>query len=303
MTLLSLEHVKKNFGSVQAVKGLSLQVDEGQIFGLLGPNGAGKTTTIRMIMGIILPDEGTISCFGSRDRKTWDNRISYLPEERGLQRKMTVEQCIHFFGQLKGLNFSDAAYKSTYWLNRLGLADWHDKEVQELSRGMQQKVQFICAIISNPQLLILDEPFTGLDPVNTQLIKDVILELKGQGSTIIFSTHLMDQVEKLCESICLINHGQVVLQGKLSEIKQQHGKNRIRLIYEGDAAFLKDRELVQKADDYGNYVEIIPANNVSPQQLLKAMIQQVIVKKFEITEPSLHEIFIQTVQGKEAPHA
>ena len=298
MALLSIEQVRKDFGSVQAVKGLSLAVDKGQIFGLLGPNGAGKTTTIRMIMGIILPDDGTISCFGTPDRKLWEGKVAYLPEERGLYRKMTVESCIQFFGQLHGMKPSDAAEKTEYWLKRLGLDDWKDKQVQELSRGMQQKVQFICTILADPQLIILDEPFTGLDPVNTQMIKDVILELKEKGSTIIFSTHLMDQVEKLCEGICLINKGQAVLQGKLADIKQKHGQNRVRLMYEGNATFLKDSTLVQHADDYGNYVEIIPAENIAPQQILKKAMEDVVIKKFEMTEPSLHEIFIQTVQGK-----
>lgn len=296
MTTLKLDHVNKSFGNVQAVDDLSLQINEGQVFGLLGPNGAGKTTTIRMIMEIILPDSGEIEIFGQPNSRAARDQIGYLPEERGLYKKMKVIDTIIFFAEIKKVPAKEAIPAADKWLHRFELAGWRDKKVEELSRGMQQKLQFICTILHKPKLVILDEPFTGLDPVNTNLLKDVMMELKNDGTTIIFSTHLMEQVEKLCESICLIDHGKSLLHGPLADIKKDFGQNRIRLGYDGQADFLKDKSLVAEYDDYGQYVEIRMAENVTSQQILAAAVQQTTVKSFEIADPSLNEIFIQMVK-------
>ena len=296
MTNLIIDHVHKSYGEVHAVNDLSLKVEQGQIFGLLGPNGAGKTTTIRMIMDIIKPDEGSIKILGQENTVELRNQVGYLPEERGLYKKMKVQEVILFFAEIKGLTRKTAAARIDPWLTKLDLLEWKEKKVEELSRGMQQKLQFICTVLHEPKLIILDEPFTGLDPVNTNLIKDVILDLKKQGATIIFSTHLMEQVEKLCESICLINKGRSILQGTLSEIKGRFGKNRIKIRYSGQAGFLADKKLVESHDDYGNYVEIRPASGVKSQDILARAMQEATIEQFEIAEPSLNEIFIIAVK-------
>ncbi len=300
MSVLDVQHVEKSFENVRAVKDLSFSVQEGQVFGLLGPNGAGKTTTIRMIMDIIRPDKGDITVFGKSNNFKVRDSIGYLPEERGLYKKMKVFDTILFFAEIKGIPPSKSSNLARMWLEKLELEEWQDKKVVDLSRGMQQKLQFICTIIHQPKLIILDEPFTGLDPVNTGLLKDVMLELKQQGTTIIFSTHLMEQVEKLCESICMINKGQNVLYGNLLQVKQKFGQNRIRLSFDGEAAFLKDTSIVEKYDNYGQYVELTPANGKNSQEILKIAAEQVTVSEFKIAEPSLNEIFIKTVKGEVA---
>jgi len=293
---LILNQVNKAYQDVHAVKDLSLQVEQGKIFGLLGPNGAGKSTTIRMVMDILRPDSGTIELMGKSNTDSQLDIIGYLPEERGLYKKMPVIDIIKFFAELKGISAKESESVGRKWLERLELDEWADKKLEELSRGMQQKLQFICTIIHKPKLIILDEPFTGLDPVNTNVLKDVMLELKQQGTSIIFSTHLMEQVEKLCDAICLINKGEAVLKGQLSEIKAGYGKNRIKLAYDGDSSFLKDETLVASFDDYGQYVEIQPAAGVSSQQILKTAANLATIQHFEVSEPSLNEIFINVVQ-------
>ncbi len=300
MSVLDVQHVEKSFENVRAVQDLSFSVQDGQVFGLLGPNGAGKTTTIRMIMDIIRPDKGEITVFGKSNNIQVRDSIGYLPEERGLYKKMKVFDTILFFAEIKGVPRSKSTPLARTWLEKLELEEWQDKKVVDLSRGMQQKLQFICTIIHQPKLIILDEPFTGLDPVNTGLLKDVMLELKQQGTTIIFSTHLMEQVEKLCESICMINKGQNVLYGNLLQVKQKFGQNRIRLSFDGEAAFLKDTSIVEKYDNYGQYVELTPANGKNSQEILKIAAEQVTVSEFKIAEPSLNEIFIKTVKGEVA---
>jgi len=296
LTTLLTEHVHKSYGDVHAVDDLNLDIPEGQVFGLLGPNGAGKTTTIRMIMDIIKPDQGRIQLFGQDNSSQVRDGVGYLPEERGLYKKMPVKEVLFFFAEIKGVSKKEASDRATDWLKKLELDEWAEKKVEELSRGMQQKLQFITTVLHQPKLLILDEPFTGLDPVNTNMLKDVILDLKKQGTTIIFSTHLMDQVEKLCEAICLINKGASVLQGSLSGIKSQFGKNRVKLRFQGNADFVNDPALVSSKDQYGNYVELALAENVKPQDLLARAINKVSVEHFEVAEPSLNEIFIQTVK-------
>ena len=278
-----------------AVRERSREVPEGTIFGLLGPNGAGKTTTLRMTLGIFLPDEGTISVFDGREITDAKDRIGYLPEERGLYRKMKVGEVLRFFCEIKGVG-KDAARKSVdYWLERLGLAEWKEKKVEELSRGMQQKVQFIATIIHQPDLLILDEPFSGMDPVSTTEMKDIVVEQKSAGKTIILSTHIMEQAEKLCDEICLINKGTAVLKGPLSEIKRSHGADSVHIQYSGDGSFIKEMRGVRSVDDYGNYVEIRLARDADPSGLLREMCSRVAVTRFELVEPSLNRIFIEKV--------
>ncbi len=295
MQALLLDHVQKSFGQVQAVKDLSLSIEAGTIFGLLGPNGAGKTTTIRMIMQIIMPDAGEIRLFGQPNSPEQLEKVGYLPEERGLYGKMKVGDQIIFFAELKNVPAKEAEKRARQWLQRFQMDSVWDKKLEELSKGNQQKIQFIVSILHEPQLVILDEPFTGLDPVNTQLIKDIMLEMKSSGCSIIFSTHQMDQVERLCDAICLINRGEAVLQGDLREIKRRYGRDTVILEYEGDNHFLDRLDFVKKVNDFGNYVEVHLTDGTHAQDLLKAAVQQVEVLKFELVEPSLNEIFIRTV--------
>lgn len=295
MSVLRLEHVYKSFKEIHAVKDLNLELSEGVIFGLLGPNGAGKTTTIRMIMEIIIPDKGQIFILNQPNSQKLRDRIGYLPEERGLYRKMKVKELLKFMAELKSVKTSVAKKKIDYWLERFDLADWGEKKAEELSRGMQQKVQFIATIIHEPDLIILDEPFTGLDPVNSELLKEVILEQKERGASIIFSTHLMEQVEKLCDSICLINEGQPVLAGDIREIKKNFRRNSLMMEFEGKAKFLENKNLVRKVNFTNHAVEIFPAEGKTTQDVLQQALKEVKVNKFEIMEPSLHEIFIDTV--------
>lgn len=298
MEIVALRNVDKFFGDTHAVENLSFSVPKGEIFGLLGPNGAGKTTTLRMIMHILLPDRGTIEIFGNTLAPSTVNRIGYMPEERGLYKKMKLLECVAFFGELKGLSWSKAMTKAKEWLARFDLLEWKDKKVEELSKGMQQKVQFITTVLHEPELLILDEPFSGLDPVNVDEMKNTLLELKDKGTTIIFSSHQMEQVEKLCDSICLIHHGKNVLSGTLSEVKGKFGKNRIRIYYDGEAKFLKDQSLVLESNNFGKYVEIQPAPNVTPNAILQRAVQEIAIHRFEMTEPSLHDIFVQLVKNQ-----
>jgi len=298
VSILTIDHVYKSFKTVHAVQDLSLELPAGVIFGLLGPNGAGKTTTIRMIMDIIVPDKGKISINGKPNNQKQLDRVGYLPEERGLYRKMKVGELLSFLAEMKGIKPSQSNDRIKMWLTRFELIDRINKKVEELSKGMQQKIQFIATVIHKPKLIILDEPFTGLDPVNTELIKNVMLEQKENGATIIFSTHLMDQVEKLCDSICLINEGKAVLNGELKQVKKNFGRNSILMQYEGDARFLNDRTLVKSFVDHDNFVEIYPAEKVTIKQILQEALKEVEVSKFEIMEPSLHEIFIETVTKK-----
>jgi len=294
--LLTLRGVTKSFGSLDAVKELDLSVGEGCIYGLLGPNGAGKTTTIRMILDILAPDQGEITILGQANSSSVRDRVGYLPEERGLYRKMKVEPLLWFLAELKGIKKKTAKERTDYWLERFDLSDWRQKKVEELSRGMQQKLQFIATLLHSPKLIILDEPFTGLDPVNTNLVKEVMLEEKRKGASVILSTHLMEQAEKLCDQICLINEGEKVLDGSLKEIKANYGKNTVVMEYEGKANFLDDKKIVENYDDYGRYVEIHPSAGANPQMILKKAAQEVTILKFELVEPSLNEIFIQTVK-------
>jgi len=293
---LALHGVNKAFGDLQAVDSLELQIPSGSIFGLLGPNGAGKTTTIRMVMGIILPDSGRIEILGEPNSMKARDRIGYLPEERGLYRKMRVAETLTFFAELKGVRPRQAKKRIEEWLERFELAEYAQSKVEELSRGMQQKMQFISTMLHDPDLIILDEPFTGLDPINTRLLLDVILEQHEQGKTIVFSTHLMEQVEKLCDSICLINKGKQVLGGNLREIKAGFGQRNVVLEFDGDPSFLTPDGTVAEVTDFGNHFEIRLREGADPQELLRRALEHGRVFRFEVTEPSLNEIFIKAVE-------
>lgn len=299
MSVLSIQHVYKSFKDIQAVRDLSLELPAGTIFGLLGPNGAGKTTTIRMIMDIIIPDQGEILINGQRNSQEQLDGVGYLPEERGLYRKMKVGELLSFLAEMKGLKPARSKERIVTWLKRFDLLEWQHKKLEALSKGMQQKVQFIATILHEPKLIILDEPFTGLDPINSDLIKDIMLERKNSGATIIFSTHMMEQVEKLCDAICLIDKGKAVLSGELRAIKKNFSQNTIRMEYEGLANFLQNERLVKSYQTNGNAVEIHPQEKVSLQEILRAAIQEVNITRFEIIEPSLHEIFVETVTKRQ----
>jgi ABC-2 type transport system ATP-binding protein len=296
MEAIAVEHVTKRFDTVVAVSDLSLHVEQGAVFGLLGPNGAGKTTTLRMIMHILAPDEGAIQVLGQPASERTQDQIGYLPEERGLYAKMKVREVLVFLAALKGLSEAEASVRVHAWLERLGLAEWSEKKINDLSKGMQQKAQFIAAVIHRPPLLILDEPFTGLDPINATLIKDIMLELREQGSTIILSTHRMEQVEMMCDAICLINHGRSVLAGDLRAIKKSYGKNTVRIEYTGDDNFLDLPDIVEKLNHFGAMVEAKLRPGADPQEILKAAVERgVRLTRFELVEPPLHDIFIEKV--------
>src|SRR5438552_13578568 len=297
---LVLEHVTKRFGGFTAVSDLSLQVRPGRVFGLIGPNGAGKTTTIRMIVNITAPDSGRIEIFGQQITRGLQDRIGYLPEERGLYKKMKVGEQLKFFAELKNVAGKEAEKRVDRWLARLKLTEWKNKKSMELSKGMQQKVQFITAILHEPDLLILDEPFSGLDPVNVELLKDIVLDLKAAGRTIIFSTHQMEIADKICDDICLINHSRKALDGSLREIKQSFGRNSVALRIEGSNETLNDPSLVSKIERHSDEIEALLAPGANAQDLLKKLIASgVMVSKFEMIEPSLNDIFIEKVSEDE----
>ncbi|HLK34689.1 MAG TPA: ATP-binding cassette domain-containing protein [Terriglobales bacterium] len=297
---IELSNVRKTYDHFVAVDALSLRIEPGTIYGLLGPNGAGKTSTLRMLIGIIVPDGGQILVFGEPLRRSHIQRMGYLPEERGLYRKMKVLDHLVFLAELKGLARGEAAARAQRWCQRLDLTSWTGKKVEELSKGMQQKVQFIGALLHEPDLIIMDEPFSGLDPANTVELKDALLELKKAGKTILLSTHRMDQAERLCDSICLINHGRGVLQGDLNRIKAGYGKRNVQIKYDGDSAFLREKRLIESFNDYGNYVEARLAPGADAQELLHLASARARLSKFELVEPSLEEIFIDAVNQ---PHA
>jgi len=292
---VELTGVCKSYGDFVAVDALSFSIEPGGIYGLLGPNGAGKTSTLRMMIGIIVPDSGQISIFGEPLTRAHMDTFGYLPEERGLYRKMKVLEHLVLLGQLKGLTGAEATRRAQSWCERFELTAWTGKKVEELSKGMQQKVQFIGAILHDPRLIIMDEPFAGLDPANAVALKDVLLELAKNEKTILLSTHRMDQVERLCQSICLINHGRAVLEGDLSQIKARYGRRNVQIKYDGDARFLNEPRLVQSFNDYGNYVEVHLAPGADAQEFLHLASSCAKLSKFELMEPSLEEIFIDVV--------
>ncbi|MBI1722641.1 MAG: ATP-binding cassette domain-containing protein [Gemmatimonadetes bacterium] len=315
-TVVQLSGITKRFAGHVAVIDLSLVVPRGAVYGLLGPNGAGKTTTIRMMMNITMPDEGTVKLFGDElGGRHHSARLGYLPEERGLYRKMKVRETLVFLAEAKGVARGAAARKADEWLDRLGLGEWRLRKVEELSKGMQQKVQFIATMLHEPELLILDEPFAGLDPINQQVLKDTIVQLSRAGTTIIFSTHQMDVAEKICDHVCIIARGRKVLDGALAEVKQVHGGNHVAVAFEdgadGGAAVGSVGDLVAKADDYGVYAELALRDGVDPQALLERLMRSgTRLRRFERIEPSLHRIFLDKAgpdaaqdAAEEAAHA
>jgi ABC-2 type transport system ATP-binding protein len=297
MPVVELAGVTKAYETKIAVNNLSLSIDAGQMFGLLGPNGAGKTSSIRMMMGITIPDSGHINLFEKPFARESLERVGYLPEERGLYKKMKVIDQLVFFGRLHGIAADEARKRSTAWAERMEIADSLSKKTEELSKGMQQKIQFIATLLHDPGLIIMDEPFSGLDPVNAVLVEKTLLELKDQGKAILFSTHRMDQVEKLCDSICLINHGRAVLAGRVREIKATYERNRVVVEFEGSAAFLKSDEIAE-AKNYSGHAEIRLKEHGNAQKLLQEAAAVATIYRYELVEPSLEEIFIQTVGGK-----
>lgn len=291
-----IDHITKSFGEFIAVNDLSLAVYPGRIFGLLGPNGAGKTTTIRMIVNITAPDSGRIDIFGRQITPELQDRIGYLPEERGLYRKMKVVDQIKFFAALKNVDSLNAEQRADRWLTRLQLQNWRNRKAGELSKGMQQKVQFINSIVHEPQLLILDEPFSGLDPVNVEVLKEIILELKAEGKTIIFSTHQMEVAERICDDICLINRSRKVLEGSIRQVKSAFSRNAVALRLQGGEPVLEGSALISKVERHSDGIEVLLTEGANSQTLLKELIAAgATIERFEMIEPSLHNIFIEKV--------
>jgi len=294
---ITLREVTKRFGETTVVDHVSFEVPEGSIFGFLGPNGAGKTTTIRMIIDIIAPDSGQIQVLGQQITSQLQRRIGYLPEERGLYNKRKISDQLIFFGQLKGLPKSEASRQIDIWLEKLELSEYRERTPGELSKGMRQKIQFIAAVLHDPEVLILDEPFSGLDPISVSLLKDVILDMKRRGRTIIFSTHQMEQVEQLCDEVCLINHGTRVLGGTLHDVKQHFKHNIALLEYGGSDSFLES-DLIRRINRHQDHVEILLNDPIDAQEVLRgALSRGVVVHRFQMVEPSLNDIFIETVRG------
>jgi ABC-2 type transport system ATP-binding protein len=288
----------KRFGEFTAVDALSFEIGSGRVFGFLGPNGAGKTTMIRMIVGITAPDEGTITLFGNSSPSAAQDRIGYLPEERGLYKKMRVLDQLRYFAALKDVPPKEADHRIDHWLSRMGLSEWKRKRTTDLSKGMQQKIQFISTVLHDPDLLILDEPFSGLDPVNVEFLIDVIKEFKSRERTIIFSTHLMETAERLCDDILLINKGKRVLGGTLREVKEMSGAEIIALRAEGPQAVLADPAVVASVTRHADELQIRLAAGVDPQDLLRRLIAEGSrITRFEKIEPSLNDIFIENVKG------
>jgi ABC-2 type transport system ATP-binding protein len=297
---IRLTGVRKAYSGHVAVEGLSLDIPRGTAFGLLGPNGAGKTTTLRMVMNILRPDEGAIEILGSPVGQATRDRVGYMPEERGLYPRMLLEEQLLFFAALKGIPRAEAARRLPPWLERLGLLEWRHRRVNELSKGMQQKAQFIATVLHDPEVLILDEPHSGLDPVGVNLMRDVFVDLRRQGKTLVLSSHQMETVERLCDSIALLNRGRMVLGGTVADVKGRHGKNTIVLAFEGNGAFIAGLPGVLKVSDFGRYVEVRMKEGADPQAILRAAAERLRISRFEVVEPSLHDIFVEQVTAKVA---
>jgi ABC-2 type transport system ATP-binding protein len=298
---ISVNQVRKSYGDFTAVHGLSLEVRPGTIFGLLGPNGAGKSSTIRMIVNITMPDSGEIRLFGetmtTQNAAKIQERVGYLPEDRGLYKKMKVGEQLLFFAELKGLARAEAAKRIDRWLERVSMTEWKNKRWEELSKGMQQKIQFVSTILHDPELVILDEPFSGLDPINANLLKEIVHELKRNHKTIIFSTHLMEQAEELCDEIALINRGCKVLSGTLREVKRSFGWRAIAVDGENLNGQLTHHPLVNEVTQLRDHVEVTLHPGGDPQVLLKDLVSaDVRLTRFELVAPSLNEIFIESVK-------
>jgi len=296
MNAVQLDHVTKTFGEHRAVDDLSLQVPAGTIYGFIGPNGSGKTTTLRMIMHILHPDSGDIAVLGERSLEAASDRVGYLPEERGLYKQMKVRDILRFYAELKGMRNSRPAID--LWLERMGLADWANKKVQALSKGMSQKVQFIATVVARPELVLLDEPFSGLDPVNTEVLREAVLDLRREGTTVIFSTHDMAVAEKMCDVIFMIYQGRKVLDGTLESIQEVYGSDTVRVRLDGDDSYLGDLPGVIKVTDFGRLKELRLERGTDTQQILAALTGRGRVLHFELAHPSLQEIFVRIAGPK-----
>jgi ABC-2 type transport system ATP-binding protein len=294
---VQLEGVTKRFGQHVAVDHLDLAVPEGAVYGFIGPNGSGKTTTLRMILRILYPEEGRISVLGRDRAASADDRVGYLPEERGLYRKMRVRDILIYFARLKGYRASRSVVDG--WLDRFELGKWADRRVEALSKGMSQKVQFLIAVIARPKLLILDEPFSGLDPINMEVLKDAVLSLHAEGATVIFSTHDMDIAERMCDTIFMIFRGKKVLDDTLDAIQAKYGEDTIRLRTVENGASLTDVPGVQRVTPYGRYTELKMMPGADPQEILKAIAGRARIEHFSLTRPSLHDVFLR-IAGADA---
>ena len=297
MPIVELEKIRKVYDTKVAVEGLSLTIEPGTMFGLLGPNGSGKTSTIRMMIGMTVPDSGSVSLFGKPfDRKAL-HRVGYLPEERGLYKKMKVIDQLVFLGQLHGLSEATARSRSLAWCERVQITEAIEKKTEELSKGMQQKIQFIAALLHEPELIIMDEPFSGLDPVNAELLQDTLIDLRKEGKAVLFSTHRMDQVEKMCDAIALISRGNLVLSGSMREVKSSYPRNRVHVVFSGDELFLQNPE-VEEAKNYAGVAELKLHSEAGAQKVLaEAMARGTVIHRFEVKEPTLEEIFIERVRA------
>ena len=296
---IQLLDVTKRFNGVAAVDRLTLAVPTGSIYGFIGPNGSGKTTTLRMIMNILLPDQGSINVLGTASNTAVRDRVSYLPEERGLYKKMTVRRLLRYYGQLKGRTIGEIDPVIDDWIGRMGMDGWGERKIETLSKGMSQKVQFAAAVVSKPELLILDEPFSGLDPVNAETLKDAVLEMRRRGTTVVFSTHDMTTAEKMCDRIFMIFRGTKVLDGTLEEIQARYGFDTVRLRTAGGAAALNGIPGIESVNDYGQLQEI--RLSCDPQGFLQQLAARTVVSHFEITRPSLHDIFVRIARPAEQP--
>lgn len=296
MFAIEIKNVTKAFKNHKAVDNISFSVEKGKIFGILGPNGAGKTTTIRMIAGVFMPDEGEILVLGKSNIESIQPKIGYLPEERGLYKRMKVIDQLVFFAELKGFPTSLAKEKARYWLKILDAKDWENKKIEELSKGMQQKIQFISTLLHDPELLILDEPFSGFDPINVEIFKNVLLDLKKQGKTILLSTHIMEQAEQLCDDVCLINNGKVVLSGSISDIKSSRSLDMVICEFNSNGNDIPELSGVKIINQTQNRLEFrFDPKTFDIKEFIKKLANQVDLKKIEIQSPSLREIFIEEV--------
>ena len=297
MAIVRLQNIRKVYDTKVAVEGLSLTIEPGTMFGLLGPNGSGKTSSIRMMIGMTVPDSGSVELFGKPFDRSALHRIGYLPEERGLYKKMKVIDQLVFLGQLHGLEETTARSRALHWCERLQITEAIGKKTEELSKGMQQKIQFIAALLHDPELIIMDEPFSGLDPVNATLLQDTLLDLRREGKAILFSTHRMDQVEKLCDAIAIIYQGKLVLNGTMREVKSRYPRNRVQMVFSGPDRFLRHPGVLE-AKTYAGIAEITLRSPEQAQPLLaEAVAAGVEITRFEVIEPTLEEIFIETVKG------
>jgi ABC-2 type transport system ATP-binding protein len=294
MNAVELENITKTFGDIRAVDDLSLMVPKGSVYGFIGPNGSGKTTTLRMIMNIFYPDQGSIRVFGQGLDDASTDRIGYMPEERGLYKNMKVKELLKFYGSLKNGNNLNSALK--YWLERFELSDWADKKIEALSKGMSQKVQFIATVIAQPDLVILDEPFSGLDPVNSEIIKDAVLAIQKQGTTVIFSTHDMNVAEKMCDFIFMIYKGKKVLDGTLSSIQNKYGSDTLRIRTENGKSVLSELNGIIAVNDFGQMQELRLEPDCDTQKILTEIMARTRIWSFDIVKPSLHDIFIRIVK-------